>query len=247
MFLTWQHPAVPPAPSGDPYWNNVSFLLEVTATGAKNKKTGSAFTLMNGATTSTANATGGNTHSIYLPPQGSGVAPYAYMADDANMVFGTSDFTIEWMWRLQSIPNQSGAMLAPLFYWGTWAAGTNAANMEVVHNATANLTAMTINAHGTSWSSPTTVMPINQLVTCAIVRKAGMISHYINGTRMGSPMSLSTSFNHTATQPFVLGRRAGGNNDIFWYLNGYISALRMTKVARYDGTSYVPPTVFPAF
>lgn len=243
MIYSWQQNLMS-SEGGDPYWGDVTMLLEITQSGASNIKTGAPISLMGSAALSTSNTAGGNTHSINFPTTGT---PQAILADDPNLVFGTGDFTIEWAWYPRTPLTVSGAAVQPLFYWGTWAAPGKAVNFEVLVNASNSTTAVSVNQHSTGVWQVSNVEPINRMVAHAIVRKDGMVSYYTDGVRNGSATSYPTSFNYNVTQPFYLGRRIGGSTgNVNWYFNGHISALRMTKAARYDGPSYSVPTVFPA-
>lgn len=243
MLSVWQQ-TMSSTLVGDPYWKDVTLLLGIDETGVSNLKTGAPLTLSGSAALSATNTAAGNTRSIHFPATGS---PFATMADDPSLTFGTGDFTIEWNWFPRTPTVVSGVAVLPLFYWGTWAASPRPVNFEVLVNATNSTTAMSVTQHGSGVWQVANVEPLSRMVTHAIVRKNGMISYYTDGVRNGDATSYPTSFNHPTIQPFYIGRRVGGTTgNVNWYFNGYISALRMTKAARYDGSSYSVPVGFPA-
>lgn len=244
MFL-WQQLL---AGEFDPYFDYVTMLLGIDESGATNLITGASFAFTGGAAVSSANAAKGNTHSILLPSTGS---PYVSTAHDTSLVMGSGDFTIEYSGRPATFRagTNSGSSYHfwPLFSWGSYAAAGQPINLMAWYNSDADTVAITINTHSTySYSRGTYDIPLNQNADVAIVRRAGMLSFYVNGTRIGAPVTAPVNNTVQIARPFEIGRMLGGSGDVFWHATGHIQALRFTKgIARYDGTSYVVPSTFP--
>ena len=244
MLSAWQQSLITTG-TGDPLWNNVSLLLGITAAGAKNLKTGASLSIGGSAVLSDLHTDAGNVKSVYFPATG---APTLSLADDPSIAFGTGDFTIEWSFYPQTISPGGGYPSIPVMSWGG-SRSTDNANIDILFYAPDSVLVLNANNYQSGLSTPTppTSTFVNRQVTAAIVRKDGMVSVYIDGTRIGSPVAHTKNMTHSITAPLYIGRRqGGGGGEIIWYFNGYYSALRITKAARYDGPSYSVPVEFLA-
>jgi len=77
---------------------------------------------------------------------------------------------------------------------------------------------------------------LNQWQHIAMVQSGGFISLYHNGTRVAGPTAVAS----TPTYDFINARGfcVGVNGSNF---RGYMDDLRISKIARYSGTSFTPP------
>ena len=149
---------------------------------------------------------------------------------------GTSDFTIEGWFYLTTTASAQ-------YFLGTFAASPNR-GWFVYFDPTIKLTftysTTGSNAIDASFGyTPTT----NTWVHIAFVRSGANLICYANGAQQGSTYNIGTSSIYQNTQPLYIGERGSATGAAF---NGYIDDLRITRYARYSGSTYTQPTAaFP--
>jgi hypothetical protein len=231
-------------PPGDPYWSNVSLLLNNTST---NNQTNNTF-----VDSSTNNFT---VTRVGTPTQGSFI-PYAVAANtsyststnggsgyfDGNgnylglpitsaLQFGNGDFTIEaWVYTTSTatqciIVGQSDLLSVAASSWVFYIGGVISSDVYV---------------GGTSYTVTSPVPTINTWAHVAFVRNGTSVKSYLNGTQVGSttlPAGATVNNGSTLYAPSV---GALGTN--FRAFSGFISNLRVVKgTAVYTG-NFTPPT-----
>jgi hypothetical protein len=233
---------VPPAaPSGgDPYWNQVTILLQ--GNGANNgtvitdsSSLNNTITKFGAVKTSTTQVKFGSA-SIFMD----GTSPYDYLTTpNTNNIFafGTGDYTIEgWIYPTTFA---KASVLAAQWFPGNGAqslwtiqVGTNGKFTGGLIYSTASFNLTTEASNGT--------FTLNAWNHWAISITGLVASAYINGTRAGTKTLVGTM--GTSTAPLFVGYRESNNN-----FTGYMDDFRITKgVGRYSGATITVPTAeFP--
>jgi hypothetical protein len=145
------------------------------------------------------------------------------------MDFGTGDFTIEWWEYCNSFSDQ-----ATRFDGRNAAASVgNIYAYKATTSSTSALAFASLSFSGYTWTT-------GSWVHMAIVRASSNTSFYANGNRIGSAQADSTNY---TTGGCTFGANTGGPN---FGLVGYMDEMRVTKAARYTGSTYTIPTAeFP--
>lgn len=155
-----------------------------------------------------------------------GTGDYLTTPASPNLAFGLGDFTVElWVYHLDTSA-YSG------YFWGNSSGfvfrRTNTNKLEVSQDSVASILVST----GTISS--------NQWVHVAVTRSGTTFRLFINGTL---DSSVTSSANFVSTAAATIGSIS---NIAGYYMNGYISDLRITKgYARYTATFTAPTAAFP--
>jgi hypothetical protein len=212
-------------PSGDPYWTDVSFLLEtatpssITDATGKNSITNNSVTV-NGSVyqvgTSSAFFIGGNLR----------------VAGTSNFSYGSGDFTIEF-WMNTNYASASGAVMFDQ-------RGANIA-MPAPTIYTSNGTNLIYYVNGVNQIVGTDAIPSTDTwYFVALSKNSGSTKLYVNGTQVGSTFSDGVSY--TDNLQLVLGTTADGPAPF----TGYMQQVRITKgVGRYPSNFTAPTQPFP--
>ena len=216
--------------AGDPYWNNVVLYLPLTGTNGQTTFTdvsqyGHAITRNGNTVISTAQfpSLTGVGSSAYFDGNGDSLS----VSSSAVFSLGTGDFTIEFWAYLNTIDNFDTIYIH----------GNNTGTIQLFFvggklRYNNNLVAAILDT--------VTIIPTGQWIHLAIVRYSGTARWYINGLLDSTATDLTNW--PTPLAALTLGRDpVNSGRDI----NGYLSHLRQTKVARYT-TNFTPPTApFP--
>jgi hypothetical protein len=216
---------------GDPYWNNVSFLLvgngaNGTNTNIKDSSSNSITITNTGSTViSTAvsppavsNAGSG---TVYF----NGTTQYLSLATNSVLALGTGDFTVEYWVYHTSFYNYIAVLSAPRSANG-FNTGTQGAAQIVWY------------ANGSERVRGTTAMAANTWNHVAFVRYNGTLKGYLNGVQNGTTYADSINYSQNIHTIGCLD----GTGEFF---TGYLYDLRITKgVARYTA-DYTPPPFPP--
>jgi len=151
-----------------------------------------------------------------------GTGDYLTTPASPNLAFALGDFTVE-LWALHL---DSGAYSG--YFWGNSSGfvlrRTNANKLEVSQDSVASILVSTA------------TIPVGQWVHIAVTRSGTTFRLFINGTL---DSSVTSSANFVSTGAATIGSIS---NTAGYYMNGYISDMRITKgVARYT-TTFTPPT-----
>lgn len=218
---------------GDPYWNNVSYLL--VGNGANNTTTNIVDSSKNNLTTtvngsvviSTAQSQYGGSSVSFPGSSGS----YLNLPSAGTLcTFGTGDFTFEFWVRFNNVSSQQ-------LVYDSRPTGSNGAypGVYLATDGTLIYYANSINAI-TSGS-----LSANTWYYVAVARSSTSTKLYVSGNQVGSTYSDSTNYLNGSSRPmFGASGYFTGTTDNF---NGYIYDLRITKgVARYTGSTMTVPT-----
>jgi hypothetical protein len=242
-------PIAAPVVPTDPYWANVSFLSETVSTNGKQN-----FTYLDGssinATISTAGASSAsltqgsfspypanNTTSYSAATNGGsgffpGSAAYLSAPSNAAYVLGTGDFTIDcWV----NFNSTSGAQI--FCYSGDL--GSRISDLWGF-GYTGGTLYFGIPAGGFSYASTPFTPSLNTWYYVSVTRASGIIRMFINGVS-GTVTGSSFADSLSCRNNFSVG--AGRYNDSgTYYMNGYLSDVRLVKGTALYTSSFSPPT-----
>jgi hypothetical protein len=231
-------PTTPPTIAADPWWGNVSLLLDGNTTDAYDPYWQNVSLMLTGddfidwsnnhlAITNT-NITLSNTIKKY------GTSSLAFSGVSGNALsisgpgttnsIGTGDFTVEaWAYYLDILGWRDIICFVGPTSWGI-----------TTNNGDLGAYGIGINASGT-------IVPINQWFHVAVTRQSGTVRLFLNGVLVASATN-TTSF--TTTQ-INIGSWSSTTSE---NLNGYIAELRMTKgIARYTANFTPPIAALPSY
>jgi len=228
-------------PSGDPYWANVSLLMNTTSTNNQTNNTfldesTSSFTITRTGTPTQGSFTpftvaGGSSYST-ATNGGSGYFPgssYLTAPSSTNFAFGTGDFTMECWVRFSSI----GGGITPLMQSDSGlSSGSDKIWLGVNNNVLTLGQHSTPNAATTAWTPST-----NTWYHVAAVRQSGTVKLFIDGVQKS--VTNSTIFNSTS---FGQNGFAVGVVSTPVYLTGYMSSVRVVKGTAVYTASFTPST-----
>lgn len=230
------------------FWNKTVLQLGFTDTQLKNIITGVAASLSGNAQLSSTIVLPGSPRSLKLA---GGASDFATLPNDANILPGTGDFTLEWFQKINSVPANpaDGSKLVPVLYWGSFASGSNPLNLDVILNQTGAPTASIAGVNHGTGNYKTFGLSENVSLTevehMAFVRKDGVQRFYRRGKRQGVDVANTLNFNNSTSSLLNLGRRlGGGSGNVSWNMDGYLLGMRMTKAARYWTEEFKVPTKF---
>ena len=166
------------------------------------------------------------TGSIYLD----GAGDYLVYPNDASQDMGTGNFTYEMWINVASIPS-FGMM---------WSVSSQNNYLAVMQSGAGFVLDF---FNGTTDVFSSTVLSYNTWYHVACTRSNGTVRWFVNGVQDGSGTITTSIGSSTGTTSIGRTTSYGGN---FYYFNGYIDDLRITKgVARYTA-NFTPPTApFP--
>lgn len=224
----------------DPYWNQVVLALHMDGTNGSTTFTDSsasakAVTATGNAQISTAQSKFGGASAYF-----DGTGDYLTVAASTDFDFGTSgDFTVEAFVYIaaNSSLDASNRRFAHILSIDNGTAETF--SFYVAGDASTTGTGLGL-WNGTRSESATATISHSAWHHVAVTRYAGNLRFFIDGTQVGSTTAFSYQLGNSTYQPKVGGRAWSTN--YYYYLNGYIDDLRITKgVARYTA-SFTPPT-----
>jgi Concanavalin A-like lectin/glucanases superfamily len=212
------------APPSDPYFENVSLLLQGDGTnGAQNN------TFLDSSTNNFTITRNGNTTQGSFSPYGpnwsnyfDGTGDYLSVPDNTAFNLGTGDFTIEcWVYintaKLAGLIDRRGSPAAAPWAWYIYANNT-------------------ISFYdGTNYTTTSTV-PNNTWAHVAVTRSSGTLRHFINGVLANTPVSVTT--NLTGTGAALIASLYDASSS----LNGYMSNFRLIKGTALYTSNFTPST-----
>lgn len=230
------------AQPGEPYWNNVTLLLNgddlVDHSNLMNTCT------TNGSTTYNTSIKKFGTGSLSLPGNNNTFKVNA----SAQTLLGTNnDFTVEFWCNIAS----NGNWACIIGQWDT-NVYTGSQSWAIGYDTTGKISASIKSGDGTtSYSTTATTMSYNTWHHVAFVRNGNTFTLYLDGVYTSSftySGAIATGLNYLTIN---------GYNNGFSYFSGYLDDIRITKgVARYTynftpsttawPTSYAPAPVGPA-
>ena len=165
--------------------------------------------------------------SIYVD----GNSDYLSLADSADWLFGTDNFTIDMWVRWNSLP----ALYASQYFFATYQDATHRFDMRL-DQQDANLWVfwLAVGATNLYWICDT--LSINIWYHFALVRNGNSWIFYKNGVGM-TEQTFSGSVPDTTT-PFEFGDFNSGQG---YFFNGYMSMVRITKGTALWTTTFTPP------
>ena len=159
----------------------------------------------------------------------------AYAQDDADIDFGSNDFTIEF-WTMKRALSSGGSNTACVNKWNTGASpGTNEWAIQTSTNGTDNIPAFFFESGATYYqANATTSLTTNKWYHIAAAREGNNIKIYVNGILEGTAaIPPGASVNNVAARTYMaLGYYPGGfgNNSDLDELRIWNTALSQTTI-----------------
>lgn len=228
MFAASKTSTAVSAAVADPFFNNVTALVNTSGTnGAQNN------TFIDSSTNNFTITRNGNTTQGSFSPYGEnwsnffdGTGDYLSLTTNAAFGYGTGAFTIECWFNTQAIPPSGGDYLFDQRTTGSQAAlavyiSPNAA-LEVFVNGATVITGGTV--------------VVNQWNHFALAKSGTTTRMFLNGAQVGS--SYTDNVNYVSTAPVVIGSRFTAQD----FYQGYISNFRIIKGTALYTANFTPPT-----
>jgi Concanavalin A-like lectin/glucanases superfamily len=161
-----------------------------------------------------------------------GSTDYLTIPNNIMYYFAAGDFTVEaWIYPTsvsgyQYIASVWGVYGQSDTTYSSWQFRLNNNNLETVLQSSS--TSTTITGSGTN-------IQTNTWQHVALVRTSNVVKLFVSGNQVAS-QSYSSTLNNTSSA-FAIGVQLGG----YYYYNGYIDDLRVSRYARYTST-FTPPT-----
>ena len=174
--------------------------------------------------------------NTYIPFNGTysnyfnGTSAYLVASSSTNYALGTGDFTIECWIYPTSWTNDNGTFID--FRQGTSVSDQVKPRLFLT-GGTLTLYVSLVNR------ITTTLASLNTWYHIALVRSSGSTKLYVNGVQGGSTYTDANDYGSVA-QDFVIGQVGYSRALATGYFAGYISNVRITKVALYTATFTVP-------
>lgn len=190
---------------------------------------GSSTTIKSNLVTVTSPVSG---YSVYFDGDGD----YITTASSSQLGFDTGDFTVEcWVYFKSTSNYQLLAMLGdgidavPVQRLCSWSLYLGDGGLNF-HRYTPSFTGASF-----SWS-PT----VDQWYHVTVTRSGSSLRAFVNGTQIGSTLTNSTNYSVVNQTPLHVGRfiASGGRS---YFLNGYISNLRVIKGTALYTANFTPP------
>ena len=166
-----------------------------------------------------------------------GSGDFLSMPANAAFDFGAGDFTIEaWVYISDdSSPDPSNLRRAQIF--DVSATNTDGIIFWINGSATTTGTGLTI-YNGSLTVSVTATIPQKQLNHIAVSKSGTSVYFFLNGTQVGTTQTTSGNWGSATLIPKIAGRSTSTYN---FYLNGYISNLRVLKGTALYTANFSPP------
>jgi hypothetical protein len=214
---------------------NTSLLLSATNAGIYDAAAKNVLETVGNAQVSTTQAKFGTTSIAF-----DGTGDYLYIPQsnnpqNLNWELFKGDFTIEFFFRANSVTGIQG-IIAKFN-------GNASARTDIQYLITLNGSSLNCNLYQSTTNNDitfTSSISTNTWYHVALVRSGTSVYAYLDGTRNATIRTITGDLNSGTTWPLQIGRytEASANSDF----NGYIDELRITKYARYSGSTITVPT-----
>ena len=224
------------AEASDPLFPYVPLLLETTSTNGQQNNTFLDSSTNNFTITRNGTPTQGSVNPYwtngYWGNYFNGSTDYLNNSSATGINVGSSDFTVEGWVYLNSNSNYSGVFSSFGTAAGNFGVLLGFQNTGVLYGAVGNASGSPAPVEVMSSSA----VPINSWNHVAFVRNGTSHKLYLNGVNVGTTTATSSSVGSTT---FVVGRYYYNVSNYF--LNGYVSNVRLVSSAVYTG-AFTPPT-----
>lgn len=230
-----------------PYKDKIRFQLAFSSTGAYDLITNAPVTISHPTqiTLDTTKKMVGEAGSLKFSGQD---GTSATLPNNVSYLPTSGDFTFEVMFDFKTIKTQpvDNSQVLPLFSWQTWAAPGQPRNLDVMYFLyNGNWWIKFAGADGLDFSAMVPApIAANTIHHIAIVKRSGIVSFYLSGTRIRT-IAGAMNLRHSTNQVIRLGQRlGGGSGNIYWQLVGNILGMRIIHQAIYEGETFQVPTTF---
>lgn len=223
------------ADDADPFAASVVLLMHMESAALPDVK-GHAVTLVGNAQYSTALKKFGAGSALF-----DGNGDYLSVYNNGDYNFGTGDFTVEaWIYiaansSLNAISQRTALVFAvsngsndtfELSIAGD--SGTTGTGLYIYTSAKGSVDSVAASISQGAWHH------------VAVCRSSGTVRFYLDGSKVGGDIAYTYQCGHSTNFPAIGGRSYSAN--YYNYLNGNIDEIRVTKAARYTGSTYTVPT-----
>lgn len=196
-------------------------------------ESGKTWTARGNAKISTAQSVFGGASGLF-----DGTTDYIDTPDHADFNFVGTDFTLDWRARLSALPANGSKFVIFSQSSGDL---NNYINLEFYNNAGTYLLVLeTCDSGNINVCYPTSGMgsfSINTWYHMAVVQSGSNALFYKDGSRSGLESDTNLVFQNYTAAP-----RIGAMVDNGYSMNGYFDEFRISRVARWTGTTYTVPT-----
>jgi hypothetical protein len=174
-------------------------------------------------------------YSTYGSTYLNGTTDYLTVPQNAAFNFGTGDFTVEGWWNFNNISISQG-----LISLGTGANGGGPYNGWWFDYESSGILRFYRYAGGAEiYSSFSVTLVPGTWYHIACTRSGTAVKMFVNGVQVGTTATSSTSFDNVNSDPLVIGRFITGQGT--FYLDGYVSDVRIVKGTALYTTNFTPP------
>lgn len=219
----------------DPYLGSVVLLMHMNDTALTDQKLHAVSIFGNAARSATQSKFGG--YSCYFDGSGD----YLTLADSGDWYFANQNFTCEaWFYETSAAASRQiiGQHTTQL---------TSNSNFLILSNSQKVEASVFYGSTILTISNPST-HTLNAWHHVALVREGANLSLYLDGSRVATSATIGSNNLNNSTKSLSLGVvfNNSGPDPANLYFTGYIDEVRITKAARYSGTTYsVPTSAFP--
>lgn len=221
----------------DPYINQVTCLMHMDTTGLTDT-IGNTVTLVGNAARSATQSKFGGYAAVF-----DGTGDYLQLTASNKYDFGTGDFTVEaWVYIAANSSQDAWPERTAMIFSVGKADGTGTQfTFAIQGSSTTTGTGLNVSAGAGVYVGSATV---SQLAWhhVAVCRASGTTYLLLDGNRIYSTAAFNGVAMGGSANPAYIGGRPYGALNYYQYLNGYIDDVRVTKAARYTGTTYTVPT-----
>lgn len=212
-------------PGGDPYWADVSFLLETATPSSITDATGKNAITNNSVTVSDSVYQVGTSSAAFAS------GAYLRVAGNSNFSYSSGDFTIEF-WMRNSVSGVPQVMFDQR--------GANIAQNAPTIYTTDGTNLVYYVAGGDQIIGTGAIPSTDTWYFVALSKNSGSTKLYVNGTQVGS--TFSDGYTYDSNLQLTLGTTADGPAPF----TGYMQQVRITKgVGRYPNNFTAPAAPFP--
>lgn len=216
----------------DPFFSSVILLSHLDGTNGSTAlvdQKGNTMTAGGNAHIDTAQSVGGGASMAF-----DGSADYFYLNNTTAFAFGTSDFTIEFWIKFNSV-----SAIQTIFDWRSTFDNGAYSRPDLFISTDGKLYYMTLN---TAQINGTMTMSTGVWYHIAVSRVSGSTRMFVDGVQNGNTYADGLNYDAGANRPLI-GVVADGAQ---YGLNGWIDDFRITKgVGRYSSTFTRPTPPFP--
>lgn len=211
----------------DPFWQSVTFMPRAAVGNSISDLSGNGLVITNAGTTTSNSTTEQDAYSAVF----NGSSSNLQIGSPGTATQFSGDFTVEcYVWFASLSP------MAQVFFDTRATTGNDTTGFCLLTRSSTQKFGFYYGTSGTDALLSTSTLSAATWYHLAVVRYAGIITMYVNGSAQGT---LSNSTNFSDGNLAVGSQTTGAGGGV--YFDGNIAGLRVTKAARYTAT-FSPPS-----